>query len=216
MLNNQQIFEAWLAGKLTAAECEQHLQSDPQWHGRFLQAQQLQRMARAPEFAPVPEVDTSTMFRQQWGGRQAKTSWWPRLSVGMSALALVISMSPLQLQLQDGALALSWKEHNSQQQQQQLTTMLASFQLEQQQYLQQQLQIAQQQQATQLVMLKDYMTENEQKARQGDMLELVEYLNQQRQSDWQYWQDNLQPTQARLNYDHSNQPNRTNSGVKTQ
>ncbi|MFN6972552.1 MAG: hypothetical protein ACK4NN_16900, partial [Rheinheimera sp.] len=58
----------------------------------------------------------------------------------------------------------------------------------------------QQQQATQLVLLKDYLTENEQKARRGDMIELVEYLNQQRQADWQYWQDNVQPTQARQDY----------------
>ena len=41
MLNNQQIFEAWLAGKLTSAECEQQLQSDSEWYGRFLTAQQL-------------------------------------------------------------------------------------------------------------------------------------------------------------------------------
>jgi hypothetical protein len=90
---------------------------------------------------------------------------------------------------------------------------LASFQQEQQQYLQQQLLNQQQQQATQLVLLKDYMTENEQKARRGDMIELVEYLNQQRQSDWQYWQDNVQPTQARLDYNSSYQPNRTKTGV---
>jgi len=200
MLNNQQIFEAWLAGKLTNAECEQQLQSDSEWHGRFLTAQQLQRHAKTPSYAIVPDIDTSQMFRQQWGGRPAKRTWWPKLSVGMSALALIISISPLQLQLQDGALALSWKQSNPQQEQQQLRSMLASFQQEQQQYLQQQLLNQQQQQATQLVLLKDYLTENEQKARRGDMLELVEYLNQQRQADWQYWQDNVQPTQARQDY----------------
>ena len=110
MLNNQQIFEAWLAGKLTTAECEQQLQSDSEWYGRFLTAQQLQRQAKAPSYAPVPDIDTSQMFRQQWGHKTAKTAWWPRLSVGMSAMALIISISPLQLQLQDGALALSWKK----------------------------------------------------------------------------------------------------------
>jgi hypothetical protein len=209
MLNNQQIFEAWLAGKLTTAECEQQLQSDSEWYGRFLTAQQLQRHAKVPAYAPVPDIDTSQMFRQQWGGRPAKTAWWPKLSVGMSAMALIISISPLQLQVQDGALALTWKENNSLQQQQEMTTMLASFQQEQQQYLQQQLQNQQQQQATQLVLLKDYLTENEQKARSSDMIELVEYLNQQRQADWQYWQDNVQPTQARQDYGSSYLPNRT-------
>ena len=59
MLNNQQIFEAWLAGKLTTAECEQQLQSDSEWYGRFLTAQQLQRHAKLPAYAPVPDIDTS-------------------------------------------------------------------------------------------------------------------------------------------------------------
>lgn len=214
MLDNQQIFEAWLAGKITAAECEQQLRSDSQWYGRFLAASSIQHDARAPMFDAVPQIDTSQMFRQQWGHKTAKTAWWPRLSVGMSAMALIISISPLQLQVQDGALALSWKQYDSAQQQQQLQTMLASFQQEQQQYLQQQLMSQQQQQATQLVMLKDYLSENEQKARRGDMLELVEYLNQQRQADWQYWQDNAQPSQARLDYSSSSYlPNRTTNGV---
>ena len=122
----------------------------------------------------------------------------------MSALALIISISPLQLQVQSGALALTW---HAQQNDQQLQTMLASFQLEQQKYLQQQLAVAQQQQSSQLIMLKDYLSENEQKARRSDMVELVEYLNQQRQADWQYWQDNVQPSQARLNYIPASQPN---------
>lgn len=210
MLDNQQIFEAWLAGKITAAECEQQLRSDNQWYGRFLAAQNIRQDARAPMYDNVPDIDTSQLFRQQWGHKTTKTAWWPRLSVGMSALALIISMSPLQLQLHGGGLALRWDSFDAAAQQQQLNTMLAGFQQQQQQYLQQQLQIQQQQQATQLVMLKDYLSENEQKARRSDMLELVEYLNQQRQADWQYWQDNAQPSQARLDYSsRSYLPNRT-------
>lgn len=210
MLDNQQIFEAWLAGKITAAECEQQLSADSQWYGRFQAAQNIQRDAKTPMFDAVPDIDTSQLFRQQWGHRTAKTAWWPKLSVGMSAMALVISMSPLQLQLQAGGLALRWNSVDEAAQQQQLNTMLAGFQQQQQLYLQQQLQLQQQQQATQLVMLKDYLSENEQKARRSDMLELVEYLNQQRQADWQYWQDNAQPSQARLDYSSRNYlPNRT-------
>ncbi len=210
MLDNQQIFEAWLSGKITAAECEQQLRSDNQWYGRFLAAKNIRQDARAPMYDNVPDIDTSQLFRQQWGHKTAKTAWWPRLSVGMSALALIISMSPLQLQLHGGGLALRWDSFDAAAQQQQLNTMLAGFQQQQQQYLQQQLQIQQQQQATQLVMLKDYLSENEQKARRSDMLELVEYLNQQRQADWQYWQDNAQPSQARLDYSsRSYLPNRT-------
>mgnify|MGYP006206069677 CR=1 FL=1 len=83
-------------------------------------------------------------------------------------------------------------------QQQQLETLLASYRKEQQDYLQTQLQNTQQQQASQLILLKDYLTEQQTKERRTDMLELVEYLNQQRQSDWHYWQENYQPSQARL------------------
>ena len=208
MLNNQQIFEAWLEGSISDEQCARQLTPDSDWYQRFVSAQMIRRDARAPLFEPVPDIDTSSMFRQQWGHQRPSRgwqSWWPQLSVGMSALALIISISPLQLQLQSGALALSWSQ---QQDEQQLSTMLASFQLEQQKYLQQQLAISQQQQSSQLIMLKDYLSENEQKARRSDMVELVEYLNQQRQADWQYWQDNVQPSQARLNYIPTAQPSR--------
>lgn len=208
MSNNPQIFEAWLAGSLSDEECARQLADDHQWLARMQIAQQLRRDAKTQRFEPLPDLDTSRMFRQQWGQQKPRRGWqqlWPQLSVGMSALALVISISPLQLQVQSGALSLRWSTQHSDQQ---LQTTLANFQLEQQKYLQQQLAIAQQQQNSQLIMLKDYLSENEQKARRSDMVELVEYLNQQRQADWQYWQDNVQPNQARLNYIPASQPNR--------
>ena len=102
-----------------------------------------------------------------------------------------------QLQMQDSGLTLSWRG-GQQMQQQQLETLLASYRKEQQDYIQTQLAGTQQQQASQLILLKDYLTEQQTKERRTDMLELVEYLNQQRQSDWHYWQDNYQPSQARL------------------
>jgi hypothetical protein len=215
MSNSQQIFDAWLAGDLSTDACRQALSHDAVWRARFETAAQLQQLARQPEYVPVPSIDTSSMFRQQWGHKTApSTAWWPRLSVGMSALALIISISPLHVQVQNGGIALRWSEVDPQQMQlqvqQQVAAQLASYKTEQQQYLQLQMQTQQQQQASQLIMLKDYLTEAEQKNRRGDMLELVEYLNQQRQSDWQYWQDNVQPTQARLNYSPDSRINRQN------
>ncbi len=210
MSDNQQIFDAWMAGKVTDNECQTALQKDAVWLARMEMALALQRMATAPKYDNVPEIDTSRMFQQQWGRKKSTFSWWPQLSVGMSALALLISVSPLQLQHHDGGLTVSWGVNNEQQMQQQMTTLLASYKTEQQQYLQQTLQLQQQQQNAQLLLLKDYVTENEQKARRTDMLELVEYLNQQRQSDWQYWQENAQPKQASLNYSPDYRAKRTN------
>lgn len=197
MSNSQQIFEAWLAGKLTASECEQQLDQNSEWYSRFQTAQMIQRQAKAPFFAPVPEIDSMSMFAQQWQRPTKSHSWWPKLSVAFSALALVISLSPLEMQMQDSGLTLSWRGEQ-QMQQQQLETLLASYRKEQQDYIQTQLQGTQQQQASQLILLKDYLTEQQTKERRTDMLELVEYLNQQRQSDWHYWQENYQPSQARL------------------
>ena len=197
MLNNQQIFEAWLAGKITASECEQQLDPQSEWLERFHTAQIVQRQAKAPFFAPVPEIDTMSIFAQQWQRPAKSSNWWPKLSVAFSVLALVVSLSPLELQMQDSGLTLSWRG-GQQMQQQQLETLLASYRKEQQDYLQTQLQNTQQQQASQLILLKDYLTEQQTKERRTDMLELVEYLNQQRQSDWHYWQENYQPSQARL------------------
>lgn len=197
MSNSQQIFEAWLAGKITASECEQQLDPQSEWLERFHTAQILQRQAKAPFFAPVPEIDTMSIFAQQWQRPAKSSNWWPKLSVAFSVLALVVSLSPLELQMQDSGLTLSWRG-GQQMQQQQLETLLASYRKEQQDYLHTQLQNTQQQQASQLILLKDYLTEQQTKERRTDMLELVEYLNQQRQSDWHYWQENYQPSQARL------------------
>lgn len=197
MSNSQQIFEAWLAGKITASECEQRLDPQSEWLERFHTAQIVQRQAKAPFFAPVPEIDTMSIFAQQWQRPAKSSNWWPKLSVAFSVLALVVSLSPLELQMQDSGLTLSWRG-GQQMQQQQLETLLASYRKEQQDYLQTQLQNTQQQQASQLILLKDYLTEQQTKERRTDMLELVEYLNQQRQSDWHYWQENYQPSQARL------------------
>jgi hypothetical protein len=209
MSNSQQIFEAWLAGKITASECEQQLSQNTvhsdapaaaenkEWYSRFQTAQLLQQQAKAPFFAPVPEIDTMSMFAQQWQRPAKSSNWWPKLSVAFSVLALVVSLSPLELQMQDSGLTLSWRGEQ-QMQQQQLETLLASYRKEQQDYIQTQLQSTQQQQASQLILLKDYLTEQQTKERRTDMLELVEYLNQQRQSDWHYWQENYQPSQARL------------------
>lgn len=197
MSNSQQIFEAWLAGKITASECEQQLEPNSEWYSRFQTAQMLQRQVKAPFFAPIPEIDTMSIFAQQWQRPAKSSSWWPKLSVAFSVLALVVSLSPLELQMQDSGLTLSWRG-GQQMQQQQLETLLASYRKEQQDYIQTQLAGTQQQQASQLILLKDYLTEQQTKERRTDMLELVEYLNQQRQSDWHYWQENYQPSQARL------------------
>jgi len=210
MSNSQQVFDAWLSGEISASDCRAALANDPQWLSRFETASALQQLARQVDYSPVPQLDVSTMYRQQWGRRPvASNNWWPKLSIPMSVLAVVISISPLQLQVKSGSVALSWQQDASHELQQQL----ASYKTEQQQYLQQQLQLQQQQQTSQLVLLKDYLTETEQKNRRGDMLELVEYLNQQRQADWQYWQDNVQPSQARLDYNPAGRPDPQRSTV---
>jgi hypothetical protein len=183
MSNSQQIFEAWLAGKITASECEQQLDQTSEWYSRFQTAQMIQRQAKAPFFAPVPEIDTMSIFAQQWQRPAKSSSWWPKLSVAFSVLALVVSLSPLEMQMQDGGLTLSWRG-GQQMQQQQLETLLASYRKEQQDYVQTQLQSTQQQQASQLILLKDYLTEQQTKERRADMLELVESLRD-RQEDAQ-------------------------------
>ncbi|MDR7120915.1 hypothetical protein [Rheinheimera soli] len=212
MSNSQQIFEAWLAGKMTASECEQQLDQNSEWYSRFQTAQMLQRQAKAPFFAPVPDIDSMSMYAQQWQRSTTSHSWWPKLSVAFSALALVISLSPLEMQMQDSGLTLSWRGEQ-QIQQKQLDTLLASYRKEQLDYIQTQLQNTQQQQASQLILLKDYLTEQQTKERRTDMLELVEYLNQQRQSDWHYWQENYQPSQARLDASAVYNPIQQRSGV---
>lgn len=217
MSDSPQIIADFLDGKLSEQACRQALQADPSALASFETSLLLRQIANAPRYDAIPYIDTRTMYQAQWGHVNKTNDRWPKLAVACSILAMVVSLSPLQLQVQDGALALSWAGANQQQLNaqldQRLTTMLASYKTEQQLYLQQQLQTQQQQQTTQLILLKDYLTESEQKNRRNDMLELVEYLNNQRQADWDYWQTQARPQQASVTYSPLNVPSRRPQGV---
>lgn len=201
MSDSPRIFADFVEGRTNETQCRQLLSHDPLWLARFETCVRLQRVAKAPQYDAIPNVDTRGMFQAQWGKRAtAASDFWPKLAVAASFMAIAISLSPLKLQLSDGSVAVRWTQQDPKQLEQQVSTLLASYRVEQQEYLQKHLQLQQQQQASQLILLKDYMTESEQKNRRSDMLELVEYLNMQRQADWQYWQDHAQPSQARLDY----------------
>jgi len=195
MSNNQQIFEDWLDGKITAEQCAMQLEHDPQWYARLQNTLALQADAKAPRFEPVPEFDSSALFAKQWQRPKLQRSWWPQLSLALSCAAMLISLSPAKFQLQDGSLTLSWQ--NSQKEiNNAVSHALLAYQKEQQQWLVQQLDTQQQSTSSQLVLLKDYLQDELKRDQRSDMLQLVEYLNQQRQADWQYWQENYQPMQA--------------------
>lgn len=195
MSNNQQTFEDWLEGKITEQQCEALLQHDTNWLARMQNAKALRADAYAPQFEAVPEFDSSALFAKQWQRPKAQRSWWPQLSLALSCAAMLISLSPAQFQLTDGSLTLSW--HNTRDEiNTAVSTALTAYQQEQQQWLAQQLDFQQQNTSSQLVLLKDYLQDELKRDQRSDMLQLVEYLNQQRQSDWQYWQENYQPVQA--------------------
>jgi hypothetical protein len=212
MSNNQQIFEDWLDGHITEQQCRQQLQHAPQWLARLDNATALRCDAGAPRFEAVPEFDSSAMFAKQWQRPKPQRSWWPQLSLALSCAAMLISLSPAQLQVKDGSLTLSW--HNPQHEvNTAVTAALTAHQLQQQQWLIQQLDYQQQNTSSQLVLLKDYLQDELKRDQRSDMLQLVEYLNQQRQADWQYWQENYQPMQAGYRPAQQYYVNPTNTGV---
>jgi hypothetical protein len=212
MSNNQQIFEDWLDGNITEQQCRQQLQHEPQWLARIDNACALKLDAAAPRFEAVPEFDSSAIFAKQWQRPKLQRSWWPQVSLALSCAAMLISLSPAQLQLKDGSLTLSW--HNSQDEvNSAVSSALTAYQLQQQQWLAQQLEYQQQNTSSQLVLLKDYLQDELKRDQRSDMLQLVEYLNQQRQADWQYWQQNYQPMQAGYRPADSYFVNPTNTGV---
>lgn len=197
MPDHQQIFEDWLAGKISDKQCAEQLQHDSVWYNRMQQTQALQQHARQPVYGNIPHIDTSTMFRQQWQTpAKPQRSWWPQLSLALSCCAMLISLSPLQLQLNDGSLALSWQKSSNNDTLTSVQTLLAQQQQAQQTWLAQQLQLQQQQSAAQLVLLKDYLQDEFQRGQRRDLLEVVDYLNQQREADWHYLQTNYQQMQA--------------------
>ena len=195
MSKNQQIFEQWLDGKISTEHCSQQLQHDPVWSARLQNALAVQQDASVPAYESFTSYDSSALFASQWQRPKLQRNWWPQLSLALSCAALLLSVSPVQLRLQDGNLTLSW--HNAEQDvEAAVNSVLTNYQQQQQQWLVQQLNFAQQNTASQLVVLKDYLQQELKRDQRSDMLQLVEYLNQQRQADWQYWQDNYQPTQA--------------------
>lgn len=212
MSNNQQIFEDWLDGKITDSQCAAKLQHDPSWLQKMQTASVLRVDALAPRFDAVPDVDLGREFAKQWQRPKAQRSWWPQLSLALSCAAMLISVSPAQFSVKDGSLTLSWRDSQTEINQA-VNTALAAYQQEQQQWLAQQLNFQQQQTNSQLVLLKDYLQDELKSEQRNDMLQLVEYLNQQRQSDWQYWQDNYQPVQANYRPDSSYFLTPTQSGV---
>jgi hypothetical protein len=212
MSNNQQIFEDWLEGKITEQQCQSLLQQDALWLERMQNARILRTDAAAPRYEAIAEFDSSAVFARQWQRPKPRRSWWPQVSLALSCAAMLISLSPAQLQLRDGSLTLSW--HNpSQEINAAVATALTAYQQEQQQWLVQQLDFQQQNTSSQLVLLKDYLQTELKQDQRSDMLQLVEYLNQQRQSDWQYWQENYQPMQANYRPADSYYVNPTNTGV---
>lgn len=212
MSNNQQTFEDWLDGKISTAECEEHLQHDAAWLARMQNAMALRSDAARPAFEAIPQCDTSSMFANQWQRAKPQRNWWPQISLALSCAAMLISLSPAQLQLRDGSLTLSWQ--NSQQEiDSAVNKALVSYQQEQQQWLAQRLDFQQQTTSSQLIQLKDYLQDELKRDQRSDMLQLVEYLNQQRQADWQYWQDNYQPMQAGYRPTESYYLSPTNTGA---
>lgn len=195
MSNNQQIFEDWLNGNITEQQCAQQLQHDPVWYGRMQNTLALQRDAAMPQFEAIPQFDSSEFFARQWQRPKPRRSWWSQLSLALSCAAMLISLSPARLQVNGGALTLSWQNTQAEIDTA-VTTALTTYQAQQQQWLAQQLDYQQQQHNAQLVVLKDYLQDELKRDQRDDMLQLVEYLNQQRQADWQYWQENYQPMQA--------------------
>ena len=212
MSNNQQIFEQWLDGSISTEQCAAQLQHDPLWYERLQQAQAIRTDAMAPGFELIPDVDSSALFAKQWQRPKPSRNWWPQVSLALSCAAMLISLSPAQFQLRDGSLTLSW--HNPKAEiDAAVDTALTAYQQQQRQWLAQQLDFQQQNTSSQLVLLKDYLQDELKRDQRSDMLQLVEYLNQQRQSDWQYWQDNYQPMQAGYRPVDSYYLTPTNSGV---
>ena len=195
MSDNQQIFERWLLGEISTEQCEAQLQHAPQWLARMANAQALQQDARRPMFDAVPEFDSSAAFARQWQRSKPQRSWWPQLSLALSCAAMLISVSPARVELRDGSFTVRWQDTQSEVDAA-VSVALSTYQREQQQWLAQQLDFQQQNTSSQLVLLKDYLQDELKRDQRNDMLQLVEYLNQQRQADWQYWQDNYQPVQA--------------------
>lgn len=186
MSDLEQQFERWLEGKLSPAEqqqFEQQCQSDPLMADRLVMAKTAKRQVHAYEQRDVPQWNAAATFAVN-NEPKGWFQWQSSLSFAMSILAICMVLFKVEIQVNDGAMTLSFAGKQQQQQVEKLVSdKLDEFQQNQQLALADFSHTMQEQQKLNNAQLTNYLLTSNREERREDFVELIKFVNEQRSDD---------------------------------
>jgi hypothetical protein len=185
--SNEQLLAAWLDGQLNEQQrlaFEQRCINDPEFAKQVETANLFNIQAQHFEQQDVPNWDRMATF-----GAAPKARWWqwtglPAASLGLSALAIVMVLSGMQVKMEEGAMTISFAGKQSSAEIERLVNeKLESFEQKQQLALTHYRDAMQQQQLDTSTQLTQYLLTSSRQERREDFAELIKFINQQRSDD---------------------------------
>ena len=192
MSDKHELFALWLDGQLSASQqqaFEQLCARDDEFARQVTLAKQVSHAAKRYEEQPVPNWQIPAIGPQPG----ASLSWWrlramPSLSFGMSMLALVMVLFRVEVQIQSGALTVSFAGQGQQDEiRRQVDAEIAQFREQQQVLLADYSREMRQQQQDVSSQLTSYLLTASRSERREDFAELIKFVNQQREDDQQFY-----------------------------
>ena len=198
-LSNQRLLASWLDNSLTddqQQEFENRCVQDEGFSQQVEAANMFAMQAEHYHAGEVPNWDRDMTFDQP-----EKAKWWQwqglsTLSFATSICAIVMVITGLQVNMDDGAMTISFagKQH-AQEVERLVNDKLAEFQQNQQLALTTYAQSMQQQQLDASTQLTQYLLTASRKERREDFVELIKHVNEQRGDDQLFYARQLNKLQ---------------------
>lgn len=197
----------WLEGQLSDEEQRQFQQAcseDTDFAQRVATAARIEAMAQEPDSEPVPHWDIAATMGPQSQRESQNTPWWAwrgwsPVSMAMSCCAIALLSLQAEFKVEQGAVTLSFAQQpDVQAVQTQVTDAMQQYEQRQQQLLQQQRVQLQEQQLALNTQLTRYLLDTSRQERREDIVELIKFVNQQRDDDQLFYARQLNQLQEAI------------------
>jgi hypothetical protein len=158
-----------------------------------------------PDWHRDSTFDSEVYQHSRFNEAKSSKRWWhwqglPALSLGTSMLAVVMVLSGLQIDSNDGALTISFsKGYDNSKVEQLVNSKLQQYQQNQQLALNTFAQTLQRQQLDASTQLTQYLLTSSRQERKEDFAELIKFVNQQRGDDQLFYVRQLNKLQQEIN-----------------
>lgn len=198
-LDNAELLALWLEDGLSGAqraEFETRCAEDIEFASQVEAANLMQMQSETYESQEVPDWHRENTFDSEVyqhsklnESQPAKRAWWqwqglPAMSLGTSMLAIVMVLSGLQINTENGAMTISFSQgYDTNKVEQLVNNKLQQYQQNQQLALNTFAQTLQRQQLDASTQLTQYLLTSSRQERKEDFAELIKFVNQQRGDD---------------------------------